>query len=79
MIMQKPSKIQGIEPRVMNFRESTILYPMDWPAENGFRDRELAGQPPPPSAKPAKIYDVRLIVAVQLTSCKQAVKRTIKV
>ncbi len=53
MVMQKPSKIQGIEPRVMNFRESIILYYMDWPAENeqnppsGFRDREPAPQPPP--------------------------------
>ncbi len=67
--MQKHSKIQGIEPRGMNFRESTILYHIDWPVKNeqnppsGFRDREPAPLTPP-SPKSGKMHDVMLIVDV---------------
>ncbi len=69
MVMQKPSKIQGIKQRVMNFGVPTVLNHISLPAENeqnlpcGFQDREQPPKPPP-LAKPGKMHDVMLIAAL---------------
>ena len=67
MVMQKLYKIQDIESRVMNFRESTRLYHINQPTKyeqnptSGSRVREQPPKAPPPQPGPGKMHDVMFI------------------